>query len=366
MKTALIVALLIASSLSKAHEGIIEFNHPKISLDLLRKNYAHLSQSAFNEKLKAALERPLMFFRSYPNTYYADTKINTQEKILCLGDAHPENFGFMLFGDEVRYLFNDLDDSGFCPVELDVLRYFSALRLMGTLSPELLVELATEYEKYLTHDQELPKLTSNLIENLDKKRRKNLEKYTKENLFIAEDELVLIDGQEKSKLLASLAPNFKELKLHDIAINIKQDGGSGGLKRYWILVEDKNDFFDILELKTRARPATSWWSQDKKLLELSHIGRTIWGQLPNYFAEVSLATTPFQVRSRSKDDINLNKLNAQELRLVLGLQTALLAQYHRNATSKKSFNLSAKWILEQSKEISIRYKKAFYELKNSK
>ncbi|MFX3675396.1 MAG: DUF2252 family protein, partial [bacterium] len=122
----------------------VVFSSESLELSQLQKAYSFLSKEDFDLKLKSSLERPLMFFRSFTNVYYADTKVPAQIPLaLCLGDAHPENFGFILFKDRTDYVFNDLDEAGACPIALDTLRYFTSLRMMGLSQRE-----ASRYTRY--------------------------------------------------------------------------------------------------------------------------------------------------------------------------------------------------------------------------
>lgn len=78
--------------------------------------------------------RKLLFFRSYVRAFYCDLRVanaNSGPVITdALGDAHPQNFGFLPLGDGTqKLLFNDFDDSGSCPVGFDIVRYFTALKL---------------------------------------------------------------------------------------------------------------------------------------------------------------------------------------------------------------------------------------------
>lgn len=343
--------------------GEVSFSSKELNLDQLRKTYPFLDKETFDSKLEASLERPLMFFRSFPNTYYSDVSVNVDTPVsLCLGDAHPENFGFMLFEDKTEYLFNDLDDAGKCPILLDALRYFTALRMMGLSSSELSI-FTRYYIAQMDTAAKTLKIPSSLIENLEKKRKKNLKKYTANDLFLIKDDLIPLPQEEKDQLLAVISPLLSPLKVWDIVANIKEAGGSAGLVRYWVLINNKNTVFDIIELKPRLKPATSWWKEDEQAMKLTEIAEDIWNELPTYFGELEIEGRSFQVRSRTKDDINLSKLKPLEFETVIKVQISLMAKHHLKKVKEAPY-VTAKWLDENSDKIAKRYQRAFKNFKS--
>ena len=103
-----------------------------LTKEFFRANTVGVDDAQFEDRWKASLEDPLLYFRSYVRPFYAYLKnVKPPGRIgVCYGDAHPNNFGFVLFGKQLSYVYNDLDDSGPCPAAFDALRYFTALRLL--------------------------------------------------------------------------------------------------------------------------------------------------------------------------------------------------------------------------------------------
>jgi len=93
------------------------------------------------------------FFRSFVRLYYVDLGLhnpNVGSVSAGFGDAHLENFGFNVFADGVvRFVYNDFDDSGYCPVGLDSVRYFTVLRLLN-VEEKKIKELIKYYAKLVT------------------------------------------------------------------------------------------------------------------------------------------------------------------------------------------------------------------------
>ncbi|MBH46777.1 MAG: hypothetical protein CME71_01260 [Halobacteriovorax sp.] len=341
----------------------VVFSSESLELSQLQKTYSFLSKEDFDLKLKSSLDRPLLFFRSFTNTYYADTKVPKQVPLaLCLGDAHPENFGFILFKERTDYVFNDLDEAGVCPIALDALRYFTSLRMMG-LSQRQTSRYTRYYISKLSKPSSAPRLPSNLLENLEKKRKKNLSKYTEDSRFKAHEDFDLLSQQEKADLLATIKNKLSHLKVFDIISIKKESGGSAGLVRYWVLIEDQNKVRDILELKPRVTAATSFSTDELADYSVVQLAKEIWGELPLHFGEVELNENKYQVRSRSKDDINLTKLNDQEFDIVLKLQLWLMAKHHRLELESVPEQAS-RWLDYNAELIFKRYNQAYSDLKS--
>lgn len=331
MKQALFLFFICTSLWAQSE---LEFKEDKISLAKMRATYAHLTTEDFNLKLSGSLESPLLFFRSFVNTYYAEMSEQKKSRLVgtCFGDAHPENFGFILFGDKTRFVFNDLDDSGQCSLEFDLLRYFVAASLafndrqLSDLLLDHLLEVFENEGKRVTIDP-------GLIPSLSKKNKKILEKYTTQTTFKALPELLSLSPAEKKTLSRELtkSPLFERVTILD-AVKVKREtGGSGGLDRYWVLIKDHSAALDILELKELASPGLSYLQaqpvqtpgQRNQMLK-----QDLWGETPHFYHAIKIQNTDYLVRSRTKDDVNLAKLTKRELQQYLKAQVSLLALHH--------------------------------------
>lgn len=315
-------------------QSALEFKDDKISPSLLRSTYAHLNTEDFNLKLSGSLESSLLFFRSFVNTYY--TEMSQQKKSslkgTCFGDAHPENFGFILFGDKTRFVFNDLDDSGQCSLEFDLLRYFVAASLAFNdqqLSDLLLNHLLEVFE----NEGKRVAIDPGLIPSLSKKNKKILEKYTTQTTFKALPELLSLSPQEKQTLGREVMkdPLFERVTILD-AVKVKREtGGSGGLDRYWLLIKDANTALDILELKELVSPGLSYLQPQPVQTpgqRIQMLKQDLWGETPRFYHPIKIQNTDYLVRSRTKDDVNLEKLTKRELQQYLKAQVSLLALHH--------------------------------------
>lgn len=362
MKYILLLIVLCSCVEKNLVENDLDFRTTHITRSQLREDYDFLSDENFNNKFSESLESPLMFYRSFPISFYKDIKLVLSAKEgICLGDGHIDNFGFILFEKYTKYLFNDLDDSGLCPLPLDALRYFSSLHFF-TLSNDQIKELIRYYISHLEGTPDVPDMPVTLVEDLEKKRIKILKKFTLDKQFILDEELIAINNELKAKISEVVTQKFTTAKVHDVATYLKESGGSGGLKRYWVLIEDQDSKFDIIELKQRGTPATVFSTTSQTPLEFKNLAKNIWGELPVYFEEVQLASEHYQVRSRTKEDINLNKASASERESVLKIQVAFMARHHK-LYEVKSERRSADWFYLNSKLIAKRFLQAFEEFK---
>ncbi len=340
----------------------LEFRTTKITNTQLREDYVFLSDENFINKLSESLESPLMFYRSFPISFYKDIKlVETAKEGICLGDGHIDNFGFILFEKYTKYLFNDLDDSGLCPLPLDALRYFSSLHFFS-LSNAQIQELISYYIAHLEGTPNVPDMPESLVEDLEKKRLKNLKKFTLDNHFILDDEVIATSDEIKTQVTQVVTKKFLNLKVYDVAAYLKENGGSGGLNRYWVLIENQESQFDIIELKQRASPATLFSTTSQTPLELESLAKNIWGELPVYFEELELNGMNYQVRSRTKEDINLSKVDASQREAVLKIQVAFIARHHK-LYEVQAHKRSAEWYYINSKLIAKRFLQAFEEFK---
>lgn len=357
MKYALVSSLISISTAFADLPKDLVFSNSSVEKSLFRETYRHLSDDLYEKKLELSLEDPLMFFRSFVNTYYQDLSSNTNLGTmgLCLGDPHAENFGFIEFSNSVEYVFNDLDDAAHCPLALDALRYFTSLELMEVDKSkiEILIEY---YQKIARQEVAMPTIDAKFIPNLKDKRAKLLKKYSKQNKLIIQDPLIALSSSEKNRLLPMISKQIPQWKIFDIAFMLNEDGGSGGLKRYWILVLDENNQKDLVELKELSAPGSSYGPWGQSRVPLATLKTEIWKNLTtSQYFEIKIDQSFYLTRSRAKDDINLDKLSATDLEKILKVQVSILAENHRKQWSEAGSDDFVKWLKAHFHLMSARY-----------
>lgn len=363
----LIAALLVSScSTFRSPSSIddpqaVSFRSPNLEKEYLRETYSHLSDEAFETKFQLSLERPLLFYRSYVNTFYTETQIRglLNKSTACYGDAHPENFGYISFNKKPRYVFNDIDDSGNCPVGLDILRYFAALKLTD-ISEEDFEKLAELFESYVEGTRE-ESLKFDLPD-LARENDKNLKKYTLKDQFLVKPNLELLTETEKRRIFPLIQNQLVGLEVLDIATYTKSDGGSGGLKRYWLIVKNNKGHRELIEFKEQVRPAVSLTGVTQDFVRTA-TPRYIWGAFPDYYGYVTFDKTLFLTRTKADDFINLGNLSQKDQFKVLSYQVYLIAKFHQKSLQSIG-GIKAQWIIKNSKRVSQRYIDAFNAYRN--
>ncbi len=207
------------------------------------------------------------FFRATADHFYKVVSRNKtkfsfqnifQSNGYCLGDAHPENFGFLIQNDSSSlFTANDVDDFGPCPTIVDAYRFLVGTRLY---SPDFKIELF--FDNYLRGLRKEPKASPPILLELAQKSQKrgiqiNPKKFSGQKILrnsftseIAESDVVALSNL-LAKLNIGLTKNFKII---DALQTTKGDGGSAGLLRYELLLVVDGKLLH-LELKEQASPA---------------------------------------------------------------------------------------------------------------
>lgn len=358
MRILLALILLLCSTASPGGELRPLLFSEELKPEDLRLPYAHLSDEAFQAKLAASLTSPLLFFRSYVNSYYRDFALfpHSGRMIACLGDAHPENFGFIEFDERTRYVFNDLDDGGDCPLELDALRYFTAVRLTYQ-DEELLRELLSEYARVRQGGAPRP-LPEALQTELAPRRQSLLLKLTRNSLFIPAPEYATLGPKEHAELKQALSqlPLLKSYRVLDFVEVVRSSGGSAGLTRYWVLVA-RGKWRDILELKEEAKPGVSFLTSGAARPErLAELKEKVWQESPRFYHSVKFQNKTFLLRSRTKESISLHKTKSKLIPSLLKAQVGLMGEHHRRQHPGWDEG-ELKWHEASAKQLAARYQK---------
>lgn len=367
----LILGLVFVSLSSFSQERLV-LDGEMVPKEKFRSTYSHLSDESYEQKLKGSLESPLLFFRSFVNTYYEEFKNQKQStlKNTCFGDAHPENFGFILFDQQTRFVFNDLDDSGECSIEFDLLRYFTALSLSfneQALNDELLahfIEVSQDHSKAQLID-------SKLIADLEKKNKKILKEYISSDKFHAHEDVILLDPEavEEKLLILKKESLFKKIIPLDMVQVKRETGGSGGLERFWLLVKGTDAKLDILELKEIARSGLSFLqTQSYRSIDdrFDNTKSELWGASPLFYHPITFNGADYLVRSRTKDDVKLEKLQGADLHNYLKSQVSMLALHHSRVETLDPQKMG-RWLKLHLPVLKNRYLKSYqYLLKTLK
>ncbi|MDB2447489.1 DUF2252 family protein [bacterium] len=311
--------------------GVAPSKHSSmLTKDYFRSHSRGIDDNTFEQRWRGAMQSPLRFMRSFVEGYYAYAKkIGYPGKIgICFGDSHPENYGFVLFGKkDVEYVYNDLDDSGYCPLSLDAARYFTALALYDEKFLDKAIE---DYLEELDSPHKASKVESPSFKKL---RKELIKDYTAKHRFLDSNELAGISEDKAIEISSALNKKFPgRYKIYDIKKSVGKGGGSLGLTRYWVLTEDKvlgKD--DIVEFKRLADPATAvgnWGKDDGPRPEW--LSKTFWKKEPSLLTSTELEGHRYLIRSRVKHAISLGKLSKSEKKELFKTQVRIMARHHKS------------------------------------
>ncbi|MEI7441426.1 MAG: DUF2252 family protein [bacterium] len=225
-----------------------------------------VSYSFDSEKITAAPDS-FHFLRSFVDFFYLVFKKNQNDFNLknisdvqgwCVGDAHPENFGVLLLENQSPlFTMNDIDDSGPCPVALDLFRLMVSSRLYDEKIK--LDDLKDAYVAGLK--KEGFKVPKSILEMISKSQKRGIvpsDKKVSDNKIVRDSQMKELSDSEFAGIKRALNtydhvldPNFQIL---DVLATSKVGGGSGGLSRYEVLLKNGNSNLH-LEFKEMVNPS---------------------------------------------------------------------------------------------------------------
>ena len=314
---------------------------------LFRKLSPTLTRGEFDAKFATALEAPENLVRSYAGVFWrlaskAPPKRRLAKVGRVFGDAHRENFGFVNIGGKTVFGMTDYDDSGSGFVDDDAAHYFAELRLAEGKQGKKLVEKAiATYAAAVADPSAAVEIDSDLAPDWDKTTQNDLERTVKGKSFRYGKNKTLRPARANERALIEQAISgssaLSSYNILDVAELIRVQGGSGGLARYWLLVEPKKggSAFTI-ELKELGQPgvAESGVAQESDpAVRIRGLKKAFWGTSANSdWFPIDLNGTPFLVRNRhSVEKVDLGRLSRSDYEKVILAQASYMARVHRPA-----------------------------------
>ena len=219
------------------------------------------------DKLDAAKD-PFHFLRSYVDYFYLLVQANRGSLQAvsavdnipgwCVGDAHPENFGVLIQNNgSSLFTMNDVDDSGPCPVVLDLYRLMASSRLYDVNTK--LDKLVQAYAAGLQGQAyEVPPPVAVMIAKSKKKGTAPDPEKVSGDRLVRDGSMQDLTGVElvqiKTALYALSGSLSPRVKLLDAVSTSKIGGGSGGLLRYEVLLDNGGALLH-LEFKEEVPPS---------------------------------------------------------------------------------------------------------------
>lgn len=332
-------------------------------------------------KLNSATDS-FLFYRSFVDYFYLLVKKNESQlstttlkstEGVCVGDAHAENFGFVI-DNHLRSIFthNDLDDSGICPLVYDYLRMGVSYYLYDKDAP-----LKEAFSSYLSG---LKRESVQMPKAIEKMQSKSMEK----TIFISSkkvdgDKFIRKDGfsdvtQSEFNAIKNLVERALvsyNLSVVDVVATQKISGGSAGLARFEVLAKYKNDLIQ-LELKELSRPSIypvsskgSMGASDRISLALNYIH----GQDYSHFYKVlPFLGKDFLLRPNKFPNfvgVELAKNSLKENREIIQFEFYILGLIHSSSVNESYYDAMVKntKLNEDIENVGKFFKKKFEELK---
>ncbi len=344
---------------------------------LFRKLSPTLTRGEFDAKFATALEAPANLVRSYAGVFWRLARKAPPRRRLArvgkvFGDAHRENFGFIRVGNKTVFGMTDYDDSGAGFVDDDAAHYFAELRLAEGKKSKLVDQAIAQYAAAVADPSRAVDIDSDLAPDWDKTTRNDLERTVKGNRFRygKNESLRPARANERGTIERAVAgnPKLAGLRILDVAELIRIQGGSGGLARYWLLVEPQKggDRF-TLELKEIGQPgvAESGVPQEADpAVRLPALKRAFWGtSAASDWFPIDLDGTPFLVRNRhSVEKVDLGRLSRSDYEKVVLAQASYMARVHRPAWRGVSAADIEKDVGARTRDFARAYRRAHEKL----
>jgi hypothetical protein len=345
---------------------------------LFRKLSPTLTRGEFDAKFATALEAPANLVRSYAGVFWRLARKAPPKRRLAkvgkvFGDAHRENFGFVRIGGKTVFGMTDYDDSGTGFVDDDAAHYFAELRLAeGKKGKKLVAKAIAQYARAVADPSAALEIDPDLQPDWDKTTRNDLESTVKGNKFRYGKNRALRPARANERGIIERAvagnPKLAGLKILDVAELIRIQGGSGGLARYWLLVEPaKGGGAYTIELKEMGTPGIveSGEAQESDPgRRMATLKRAFWGtSAGSDWFPIDLDGTPFLVRNRhSVEKVDLGRLSRADYEKVILAQASYMARVHRPAWRGVSASDIEKDIGARTADFAKAYSKAHKKL----
>ncbi|NRA66074.1 MAG: hypothetical protein HRU19_16415 [Pseudobacteriovorax sp.] len=323
--------------------------------------YKEMDDEAFQSKWNASLETPASFFQSFAKVWYQDLKTVSDMPAtgMCLGDPHPESFGTVWFSDGFRYVYQQLDDVGSCPVAFDILRYLVAANL--TLEdPDALKQLIDTYLSEVKSPTFSLSIPDKFMGDIDSKRTEILEQTVdREDFRTDNSDLKSLSNDEKREIREALESHFNDptIDVLDVIQRLRDDRGNAGVLSYNALIDDPNhNGMEVVELSQLLDPVVAMLVESQKddTNRLKQAVDVIWGSGSDavHFGSLKINGDDFLMRSRSRYHVTMSTLTKGEQLELMKLQVTMIAQVHGDLVNTDE---ALAWLLTATTIMSERY-----------
>ena len=324
-----------------------------------------LDDAAFETKWTASLQSPIAFLGSADSAFHADLASRTLplpgSEVICHGDAKLDNFGWIFEDSTISFSDGDFDDAGHCPAAADILHFIVATDLLFA-DPALDRQAIDAYVAAASNWNDSIGIDPSTMPDFEALRNDGVDHATKDGKLKLGGDLVAVTSDERTALTALVAAEARlPTTIYDMAREIRSDGGSAGLRRYWLFVLGLDSLRTIIELKELAPPGTELgWHSTPLVNRFGVLKRFWWGAFADtdHF-EVTLLGGRFVARDRfRRQSLDPEALSVAVRANAIQSEASLLAIRHMTAWKGDLAPLRA-WLETSSQTLIARWREAY-------
>ncbi len=344
-----------------------DFSHA-LDKAYIRAPQTWIDDAGFETKWSMMLGTPIDFLGAADSAFHADLASRPVAlpggEVICHGDAKLDNFGWVQAGGSGEFSDLDFDDAGACPAAADILHYLLATDLLFG-DPALDEVAVTAYVSTLTAASNATAIDPTGRPVWDDVRTKGVDKATAHKRLTLGGEVQVATSAEVAAVDALVASDarFATMVL-DVARDVHVDGGSAGLRRFWVLLEDAQHPRTIIELKELAIPGTELGPHSVTYDDATRfdvLKPYWWGvAAPSDHFAVSLLGARFLARDRfTRTTPKSATMTAAQISNMVAAEASLLATKHRAAWAAFAPDAVAPWLRASAATLTARWRAAY-------
>jgi hypothetical protein len=327
-----------------------------------------IGDAAFEAKWTTMLTSPTEFLGGADSAFHEDLGSLARPlpggEVLCHGDAKLDNFGWVEAGGPGELSDLDFDDAGACPAAADILHFLVATDLLlgnAALDDQALAAyvdtVASDAAATMLDPSTLPVWADVRSTGVDKKTSHSLIKLGGEVQAATPEEIDAVTA------LATADARFPRTIL-DITRDVHVDGGSAGLRRFWVLVEDATHPRTIIELKELATPGTELGPHTTTYdgaTRFDTLKAYWWGApVPGDHFGVTLLNARFLARDKyTRVTPDPTTMTAPQIANLIEAEASLMAHKHRAAWSQLDSATLRSWLAASAATLTARWRAAY-------
>ena len=327
-----------------------------------------IDDDGFAVKWTTMLDTPLDLLGGADSAFHKDLASRATAlpggEVLCHGDAKLNNFGWTLADGVAVFSDADFDDAGLCPAAADVLHFLVATDLLFD-DPAIDDDALDAYANTLVSADDATAIDPTTVPAWDDLLSKGVDKATSHGTISLGGEVQAATADEVSAITTLVAadPRFPT-SLLDVARDVRTDGGSAGLRRFWLLVEDTTHPRTIIELKELTIPGTEFgphsatYDDDGRFDVL----KPYWWNTPSLGDEfaVDLLNGRFVARDRyTRTSLDPTTMTSDQITNAIKAAVSLMATKHRGAWTGIDPDALRGWLRVSAATLTARWRATY-------